>query len=840
MKFELREYQRQAATDVLRNLRRAFGNYREESVRSSFSLSALTGAGKTVIATAVIEAILNGSSEMGTDPRPDTTFLWLTDDRALNAQTRDRMLQASDRLAVGQLNIIDSTFDQAEFDPGKVYFLNTQKLSSSTSYVKSKVDAREHSLWDTISNTAKSQRTDLVLILDEAHRGMKPVKDKKTVVRQIIDGYDGNPSSGVPIVWGISATVDRFEAAMKGTVGREHLLPIQVSTDLIRASGLVKDRVILDSPNESGAFNTSMLRDAVQHLRLLDGRWNAYTGENHLAPVKPLMVIQVPDKATDQKLGELVATIAEEWPGHPEAAFAHVLGEHGARKAAGRSLRYVSPERVQDDLSIRFLFAKESITTGWDCPRAEVLYSERPGKEETYIAQLIGRIVRTPLAKRVIGDENLSSVACFLPLFDEETVKRVIDRLESGDDAAPVPVVRKTADYRQVPDLVEEGVYEVLADTPCEPTPSPLANPIIRARKLAMLLNADRLLPGAPKVLRQKFNSRLDGLAAEHSEQLAKNIDDVEHVEVLRTQYVYGEGATTVASRRTSADAKNVRDAYRTMVRKLRDGVGEDYSRHLTDKVVADGTPEDEIDYMEVQAHIAGLLMIDGIVDDIESLADTWARGQLEEHRVAIRSLNAEQRAAYDSIQGMASQPERVSLLLPTVLSAATEEADGSPVATWEQHAYQDAKGVFAAKLNNWEREVLAVESARPDFVTWYRNPSAATAAAVRIAYLESGSWRSLQPDLIVISRRADGSLTRSILDPHGDYLADSLPKLQALASYAEKYQDELHRVEPAVMVGDELRILDLTDTATRAAVLAWGQPAVRPLFEGEHSRLYK
>ena len=45
---------------------------------------------------------------------------------------------------------------------------------------------------------------------------------------------------------------------------------------------------------------------------------------------------------------------------------------------------------------MRVLFAKDAISTGWDCPRAEVLVSFRPAEDETHITQLLGRMVRTP------------------------------------------------------------------------------------------------------------------------------------------------------------------------------------------------------------------------------------------------------------------------------------------------------------------------------------------------------------------------------------------------------------------------------------------------------------
>ena len=88
MRYELRDYQRDAALEILKRLQRARRDWREDRDRSSFALSAITGSGKTVIATAVIEALLFGSTDLDTDADPRVAFLWITDDPALNRQTR--------------------------------------------------------------------------------------------------------------------------------------------------------------------------------------------------------------------------------------------------------------------------------------------------------------------------------------------------------------------------------------------------------------------------------------------------------------------------------------------------------------------------------------------------------------------------------------------------------------------------------------------------------------------------------------------------------------------------------------------------------------------------------
>lgn len=841
MMFTLRDYQRLAAADVISNLEQALETYRRRQRRSSFALSALTGAGKTVIATAVVEALLHGSPDLGIEPRPGITFLWVTDDPALNRQTQDRMFQGSDSLTANQLQIINDQFDQAELEGGKVYFLNTQKLMSTTNYVNSGTDRREYSLWDTIQNTVTGGNTDLVLILDEAHKGMKPGKDKKTTVRQLIDGRLSGGGAAVPVVWGISATVDRFEEAMTGTAGRDHLTAVVVDNDLIRASGLVKDRVLLDNPEEAGVFDTTMLREAVRTLADMDRRWSAYTTANDLPAVQPAMVIQVPDKASPSKFGEIVTVIGEEWPHLRDDAFVHVLGgDHTTLAAAGRQVRYISPERIEEDPTARFVIAKEAITTGWDCPRAEVLYSERPGRDETHIAQLIGRIVRTPLARRVAGDDHLSGVFCYLPNFDRTAVDKVVGRLESGDDAIALAAVRKTADFPRVDDLAAAGVYDLIATAPCEPAPAAVSNPIKRARNLASLLAADGFLPDAASVLRNRLNAKMDGLAAENREQVEANVDDIEHAELTRTVHAYAGGVVEKprTTRRARTDATNVDDAYRSMVRKVKEGAAEDYRSYLVRRIEADG---DEADIVEVKSRIAGLLMVDGVVEAIEGHADAWCREQLQIHRVAIRGLNPEKRGAYTEVEALASVPERVEIVLPEAVTATTEDAHGVVIAQWGGHVFRsDDDGRFPAKLNEWEAAVVEKEMSRQDFFGWYRNPSTATKASLRIAYEDAGKWKSLQPDFLIVSRRGDGELVLSIVDPHGDHLADALPKLQALADYAERYADELHRVESLSKVGDELRVLDLTEPEARDAVRTFSQPgSVNSLYESEHARPY-
>lgn len=192
MKFTLKDYQEEAVTAVLQRVDQARDNWHGKyGSKSSFSLSATTGAGKTVIAAAVFEALFHGDDDFDFEADSGAVVIWFSDDPSLNEQTRFRLLEASDRLRFSDLVVVESSFSQERFDGGKVYFLNTQKLGKKSLLVRghdpevdeerarkgelfpeTRPDARAYTIWDTIKNTVEDPSLTLYLVLDEAHRGL--------------------------------------------------------------------------------------------------------------------------------------------------------------------------------------------------------------------------------------------------------------------------------------------------------------------------------------------------------------------------------------------------------------------------------------------------------------------------------------------------------------------------------------------------------------------------------------------------------------------------------------------------------------------------------------------
>ena len=73
----------------------------------------------------------------------------------------------------------------------------------------------------------------------------------------------------VPIVWGISATIERFKDAMKDAdaSGDRRQLPfVKVNPSRVQESGLVKDTIALSIPEEAGTFDITFVELAAERL----------------------------------------------------------------------------------------------------------------------------------------------------------------------------------------------------------------------------------------------------------------------------------------------------------------------------------------------------------------------------------------------------------------------------------------------------------------------------------------------------------------------------------------------------------------------------------------------
>ncbi len=442
---ELFSFQKQAVNDLRSRIALALNNYRMLKIPQVVSLQAPTGSGKTIIMSALIEDILFGSEQF--TEQQDAIFVWLSDSPQLNEQSKQKIELKADRIRMDQCVVIsDESFDMEVLEDGHIYFLNTQKLGK-VGNLSRRSDSRQYTIWETIENTARTKADRLYFIIDEAHRGMqgRQAGTATTIMQRFIKGSPEHNLSPVPVVIGMSATSERFDALIgKGTTSSLH--KVIVSPAQVRQSGLLKDRIVITYPEDPTKHSDmAVLQAATDEWQDKCKHWYQYTYEQHYTNVNPVFVIQVcagsGSKISDTNLDDVIAKIEERiGETFKEHEVVHTFGSTGTLSIHGLNVHHIEPSEIAEDRRVRVVLFKENLSTGWDCPRAETMMSFRRAEDATYIAQLLGRMVRTPLQCHVLVDDSLNEVRLYLPYFNRENVKKVIDELQASE-GGEIPTV---------------------------------------------------------------------------------------------------------------------------------------------------------------------------------------------------------------------------------------------------------------------------------------------------------------------------------------------------------------------------------------------------------------
>lgn len=444
MKVELFPFQKKAVAALREKTAEALGSYHRTHTPQVVSLQAPTGAGKTIIMAALVEDIYFGTDQYA--EQPEAIFVWLSDSPALNEQSKQKFDLKADKIRFGQcVTVEDDSFDMDVLEDGHIYFLNTQKLGKAGNLGKHS-DTRQYTIWETIQNTADQKSDRLYFIIDEAHRGMQGREAGKatSIMQRFLRGSAEFKLQPMPVVIGISATAERFNKLVGDTTST--LQKCIITANEVRSSGLLKDRIIITYPDDPEKNNEmAVLQSAIDEWKHKCDHWYQYSYEQHYAQVNPIFLIQVlagTGKAiSDTNLHDVLAKIEE----HMDVRFkenevVHTFGSIATIPLNGLPVHHVEPSNITDDKRIRVVLFKENLSTGWDCPRAETMMSFRRAEDATYIAQLLGRMVRTPLQCHILVDDSLNDVRLFLPYFNKNTVQAVINDLQN-EEGGEIPTV---------------------------------------------------------------------------------------------------------------------------------------------------------------------------------------------------------------------------------------------------------------------------------------------------------------------------------------------------------------------------------------------------------------
>lgn len=824
MKLELMDFQEVAVDQLFKKLAPAKREVAEGGDRQAVILAAPTGSGKTVITAALIEEILTGSDRVAAEP--DAVFLWLSDQPVLNQQSKKRIASASSRLGNQDLVIVDSDFDWEMFAGGKLYFLNTQKLGKDKLLTSGKGDKRRYTIWETISNTAKAKADRFYLIIDEAHRGTKISRNDEanrlTVMQKFVKGSAGEIPP-IDLILGVSATPQRFTTLIHGEANRTPRM-CEVNPLDVRASGLLKDRITVFHPTADYPTDWTMLKAAVQQWKRMVEEWRRYTQAQQLPAVEPALIVQVEDGSSEglsrTDMDKLIETIeGETGPLHPHQ-IAHCFEHDAPITAHGVLIRKIDPSRIQEETGIRFVLFKMALTTGWDCPRAEVMMSFRRAQDHTLIAQLIGRMVRAPLARRIEGSELLNSVSLYLPHYDGEGLTRVVNHLKQGDPMELPPT--DVDDGAKLVTFKRDGnlapAFEALADLP--------TYRVQRVRKISntrRLMRLSRLLTTLHEVDMTAWDGSKQLIIATLDAEIARlKQDDANFDAKVQASGTITLNAVTVEhgtwkethgqTVTVPLDEKNIDDLFNRAGQRLGEGLHLDFWQTHYDRDEADEMP-----------HRAKLELFLCLQDEkawktLEKAGGERVNALLKQHKAAIKKLTSACQEEYNKVQEVAKDPEPLAFLPPAEIMLSVDANDPA-YRRYVHHLYIDATGHLVAPLNSWEHAVIEVEIARKDVIGWLRNLERKP-WALALPYVMGGEVKPMFPDFLVVRQEGAGQVV-DILEPHAPSLADSYAKARGLAQFAARHWKQFGRIELIRLNGHEIKRLDLAEPDSRAKVLA-------------------
>jgi type III restriction enzyme len=806
MKLELKVFQETASREIMAKLDKA-----RESVASgdmeAIILSAPTGSGKTITLAQVIDYTFGGGD--GIAARPDTVFLWLSDSPELNVQSKSKLLGACDHLPYFKMVTIESeNFKDDELQPGFVYFINTQLLGKDKLLTKEPGDKRNFTFWQTVAKTIERAPQDFVLIIDEAHRGASATDRNRTpIMQKFIRGSEVDGLPPVPLVLGMSATPQRFHELLGNTSRTQR--PINILPDDVRGSGLLKDLIVVHCPRTDAQSDLTLLEQAAKSWKHFTKLWEDYcTREKEKETVRPILVVQVEDgndnTITRSPIADIVRVIERQSGPLGLNEIVHCFQDQSEISAASRIIRKLEQSRIQDSPDVKVVLFKTALTTGWDCPRAEVMMSFRRAQDPTSIAQLVGRMIRTPLARRISTDEVLNTVELFLPHYDADALEGVLAKLRSPDAEEGVGARVETSAVAYPRNPAMEKVFEHLKALPTYSVSRiPKMGDVKRALRLAGMLVHEGVNKDADEEMRDIFIKKLKQMRDTHAAkdtEWGNVVREGGEIEVDITQVAIGQmNVTGSKSARITLSEENIDQLFDATGRMLAAGEGlhRTYWKQHHDK---EHPNQAKLELFAVLRHPETL-------DELEKLAKKEFAARWAKHKAEIQKLHAAVKTRFHALIQASGQPVQDEWELPEQI---VEKKDGD---AWQKHLYCDASGNFSPKLNTWETEMLEAEMKKGDFVAWLRNLPRRD-WALCIPY-ELGAKKPFYPDFVIVRKSGDG-LVVDILEPHDDSRTDTWAKAKGLAEFADKHGMDFGRLIIARKKKDMWQMADVNDKTVR------------------------
>ena len=357
--------------------------YQEEAVQKLFQGSkdllsqgcnkklvfkAPTGAGKTIMMAEFLRILAVESPT-----REGISVIW-TAPRKLHTQSMDKLKRYFADTYAFKCSDFMGLVDKA-ISANEILFMNWESINKTEKNTIVVENEDEFYLSKVIENT-KNNGNLIILIIDESHHHAT-----SEISQSLISDMQPDLTievSATPVL----SDVDEM---------------VVVQLDKVKEQGMIKKGVVLNpdfentlskskvSSSLASGTDLFVLGKAMEKLRELQSHYSDLG-----SPVKPLLLIQLPNKKSD-----IQETLQDELTDY-------LAEEHGVSAKNKNLAVYLSESQefldniTKNDSPVEVMFFKQAISLGWDCPRASILVLFRDHKSLTFSVQTVGRIMRMP------------------------------------------------------------------------------------------------------------------------------------------------------------------------------------------------------------------------------------------------------------------------------------------------------------------------------------------------------------------------------------------------------------------------------------------------------------
>lgn len=378
----LKRYQSDAVEELINYSEKLIKKDRE---KQTIVFQSPTGSGKTFMMGSFIEQLIN---EM---PNEDLCFLWISIGTGeLHKQSYNSL--KSNYNGFPDVYLLEEEFfgSRQTIYKNEIVVVNWDKLNQKdkkTGEWKSTLmkDKESTNFRELVKNT-KQVGTKIILIIDESHTNSTSTRAIE-IRDEIIKADLTIEMSATPVL-----TEGEYQQKVK-------VEPLDVIDEgMIKKEIIVNDHINLTTDDEI-TTQELILQSALNKRRALK---QAY-GEANIK-VNPLVLIQIPTGEEGEDKQEFIESFLSK----------NDITTENKKLAIWLSEDKVNLEVLNNNSNeVEFLIFKQAISTGWDCPRSQILVRFREVKSIVFNIQVVGRILRMPEAKHYKND-NLNKAYIYV------------------------------------------------------------------------------------------------------------------------------------------------------------------------------------------------------------------------------------------------------------------------------------------------------------------------------------------------------------------------------------------------------------------------------------------